>query len=390
MKSKPYGHKKEYKWKSVFLYWLSLFIATIVCACGGHSEGVEEEHEDEHEAHSHEGIVMEPEEAEKFGIEYEKVEPGSFRDVIKTSGTIETFGSDIYTITARRSGRITLAPGMNVGSMIGQGARVASLSSEGLEGGDVNLAARANLMIAKAEYERLRPLYEDNLVTAATFKEAERAYREAEALAGIQVAGSSGVENSPVAGTLTDLYVTSGQYVEMGAPIATVAKNTRLTLKADLPARYASRVATIETANFRPEGSEDIISIEELDGNKISGGSVSASSGGYVPVYFSFSGNSQSHPGGYAEVYLLGKKREGVVSVPRGALLELQGNKYVYVVHEGHSYEKRLVTTGQDTGERVEIKEGLLPGEEIVAKGASIIRMVEVSAVAPPSHTHNH
>ena len=40
--------------------------------------------------------------------------------------------------------------------------------------------------------------------------------------------------------------------------------------------------------------------------------------------------------------------------------------------------------------ERVEIKEGLKPGEEVVAKGASIIRMAEVSAVAPPSHTHNH
>lgn len=389
MKIKP-GRLNINFYKSILRNgWLCCLVVAVFSSCGGHSEA-EDDHHDDHDDHAREGVIMEPEEAQRFGIEYEKVEPGSFRDVIKTSGTIENSTSDIFTVTARRSGRITLAPGITVGSAIGQGSRVATISSEGLEGGDVNQAARANLAVKKAEYERLKPLYEDNLVTAATFKEAERAYLEAEALAGIPTTGGTGVENAPVSGTLTELYVTSGQYVEMGSPIATIAKNSRLTLKADVPARYSSQLPGIESANFRPEGTEEIVSLDDLDGNKISGGGVSTSSGGYIPVYFSFSGNSQSHPGGYAEIFLLGKKREGVISVPRSALLELQGNKYVYVVHDGHAYEKRLVATGQDTGERVEIKEGLKPGEEVVAKGASIIRMAEVSAVAPPSHTHNH
>lgn len=392
MKSYPYY---------ICIFFLSLAL-TFAC---GHSHNEEtadhdelhhhdddaDHHEDEEDHHDHDNmdIIIEPQQAQKFQLEYETVKPGEFQDVIKTGGVIESSTSDIYTITAKKSGVVTLAPGVNVGALINSGARVATISSEGLEGGDINRAALANLATAKAEYERLKPLYEDNLVTAATFREAERVYHEAQALAGIKSSGGSISESSPTSGTFTQVFVNSGQYVEMGAPIATVAKNSRLTLRADLPAKYSSRAASVESANFIPEGSAEIVSLRDLDGKKISG-AASASMGGYIPVYFSFSGNSQSHPGGYAEVYLLGSTREGVISVPRTAIMELQGNKFVYVMHDGHAYEKRLVKTGTDNGERVEILEGLQEGEQIVAKGASVVRMAEVSAVAPPAHSHNH
>ena len=372
-------------------------ILSLLVSCGvSHKEDADhheetEHHEEEQEHHDHDehGIIIEPEQAKKFQLEYETIAPGVFQDVIKTGGVIESSTADIYTITAKKSGVVTLAAGVNVGATVNSGAKVATISSDGLEGGDVNQAALANLATAKAEYERLKPLYEDNLVTAATFREAERVYHEARALAGIKSSGGSISESSPTSGTFTEVFVNSGQYVEMGAPIATVAKNSRLTLRADLPARYSTQTSTIESANFVPEGTTEIIRLRDLEGRKISGESTT-SQGGYLPLYFTFSGNSLSHPGGYAEVYLLGTSREGVISVPRSAIMELQGNKFVYIVHHGHAYEKRLVKTGADNGERVEILEGVKEGEEIVAKGASVVRMAEVSAVAPPAHSHNH
>ena len=119
-------------------------------------------------------------------------------------------------------------------------------------------------------------------------------------------------------------------------------------------------------------------------------GNISASSNGYIPVYFSFTGSPVSYPGGYAEVYLICGERKGVISVPRDALVEIQGNKYIYVAEDDHDYEKKIVKTGASDGERIEILEGLNEGDKIVSKGASIIRMAEVSSIAPPSHTHNH
>ena len=358
----------------------------VVFACvSSHEE--EDDHDDDH--HDHGGVVFPPAKAKEFGIEYEIVSPGAFHDVIKTSGTIESSTSDIHTVVAKKSGVITLVPGISVGTQVSGGETIGSISSEGIQGGDVNRAAAVNLQAAKAEYERLKPLYEDGLVTVSVFREAERAYKEAEALTGKVKASSSSSVSSPSAGTIQNLYVKSGEYVDVGSPIASVSKNSNLILKADMPAREAGHLGELETANFIPEGGREVVKLADVNGKKVSG-SVAPVSNGYIPVYFSFTGNPLSFPGGYAEVYLICGERKGVISVPREALVEIQGNKYLYVAEDEDEYEKRLVKTGATDGERIEILEGLDEGEKLITKGASIIRMAEVSAIAPPSHTHSH
>lgn len=359
------------------------FILLVSCS---HSHKEEDEHDEDHH---HSGIVLEPKRAKAFGIEYETVSPGTFHDVIKTSGVIEPSSSDLYSITARKSGIITLSNGIGIGSPVNSGERIASISAEGVQGGDVTQASIANLESAKAEYERLKPLYEEKLVTASVFKEAERVYNEAKALVGKGRNGSGEVLTSPAAGSIQNLFVKSGDFVDVGTPVAVIAKNSNLVLRADLPARESKHIGEISTANFIPEGADASISMNDVDGRKISGNTSSASNG-YIPVYFSFTGNPLSFPGGYAEVYLICRERAEVISVPRDALVEIQGNKYVYVAEDEDEYEKRLVKTGASDGRRIEILQGLEEGDKVVSKGASIIRMAEVSAIAPPSHSHNH
>ena len=367
-------------------YICLLLIALLSISCSHHREEEDDDH-DHHEGNK--GIN--PHQLEEFDIVYETVAPSAFHDVIKTGGVIQPSSSDITTVTAKKSGIITLSPDINVGSKVNAGERIGSISAEGMQGGDVNQAAIANLQAAKAEYERLKPLHEEGLVTTSSFREAERAYKEAQALAGKNLnSGGNSIVTSPIQGSIQNLFVTSGQYVEAGSPILTVAKNTMLILRADLPARDARHFAEIETANFIPEGTDEIIRLRDFNGHKTSSAASTNAINGYVPIYFSFTGNPLSFPGGYVEVFLICGERNGVISVPREALLEIQGNKYVYVNDDHHGPEKRLVKTGASDGERIEIIEGLNPGEEIVAKGASIVRMAEISAVAPPAHTHNH
>lgn len=378
--------------RPLFHYIIALCLGLSAQGCAHHETDGHEDHDDHEETTHHDlsEIVLSHEQVHNFGIEFEIVEPGDFQEVIKTGGIIEPSNSDLYTVTAHKSGLIKLADGITTGAVIKKGSRIAIISPDGIEGGDVAAAAIANLDAAKAEYERLKPLYEDKLVTTSTFREAERAYEEAKAIAGNKNQKGPIVETSPSDGTVTNLFVSPGQYVEAGNPIATVAKNTRMTLRADLPSRFSSRINEIETANFIPAGADSALSLREFDGKKISGSQGMSSTGGYIPVYFSFAGNPLSHPGGYADVFLLGNPKQGIISLPKSAVMELQGNKYVYILRHGHAYEKIPVETGADNGQRIEIKKGLNPGDTVVAKGATIVRMVEVSAVAPPSHSHNH
>ncbi|MCH5235458.1 MAG: efflux RND transporter periplasmic adaptor subunit [Muribaculaceae bacterium] len=368
---------------SIVFYSCLLFFSG---SCVSNNEADHEEHE---EHHDHAGVTFEPDKAKEFGVEFEIIAPGTFHDVIKTSGTIQPSSSDIQTITAKKSGIVTLNSGISEGAYVTSGQNIGRISAEGIQGGDVNQAAQANLNAAKAEYERLKPLHEEGLVTTSAFREAERAYKEAQALAGkINSTGASAF-SSNVTGNIQNLYVKTGEYVEVGSPIATIVKNSNLILKADLPARESKHIGELESANFIPEGGEGLVKLSELNGKKVTG-NVTTATNGYIPVYFSFTGNPVSYPGGYVEVYLICGERKGVISVPREALVEIQGNKYVYVAEDDHDYEKRLVKTGASDGERIEITEGLNEGDKIVAKGASIIRMAEVSSIAPPAHTHNH
>lgn len=357
----------------------------------GHEHG--HDHGEETGSHAHEGaVVMEPEKAASFGIETTVLEPASFAEIIPVSGQIEPAPSDRMTVTAKRSGIVTLNPGISPGTKVSAGTGICTISSRGMQGGDLNAAANANLEKSKKELDRLTPLYKEGIVTASEYNEAERAYKEALALSGASTAGGKGVssETAPGAGIVTDIFVTSGQYVEAGAPIASIAKNSRLTLRADVPEKYLPRISSVVSANFRPDYTKEIFSVSELGGKRISGDATAASRNGYIPVYFSFDSNGNTLAGAYAEVYLKGAPRDNVVSVPREALIEMQGNKYIYVREHGHAYEKRLVKTGASDGMNVEIIDGLKPGEEVVTKGATIVRMAETSAIAPPGHSHNH
>lgn len=376
-------------------------ISIFAVSCG-HSPGDSHSHDHEadlkekvdetvsHDAHSHEGAIeLSVEQAGSFGVVVESATPAEFNNTIHVSGRIEPAATDRMAVTARRSGILRLSPGITVGRHVNAGAAIGSISAKGLEGGDMNGAALTAVELAKRELDRVTPLFNEGLVTSQEYYEAQRAYKSALASVGTS-SGGTGVETAPCTGVISDITVESGQYVAVGTRIATIARNTNLTLRADIPERYIAYIPAFSNANFRPDYSEDVFSIASLSGHRLSPGSVPPAQNGYISIYFTFSDNGRIVPGAFADVYLIADSRQNVISIPREGLVEMQGNKYAYVQLHDNLYEKRLVETGASDGERVEIISGIKPGEKVVTKGATVIRMAETSAIAPPGHTHNH
>lgn len=366
----------------------------------GHDHGDEEG--DEHEGHdhssetgSHEGhdhsslIELSEENAKRFGVKTEIVEASEFHEIIKTGGRIESTASDEGIATATRSGILTLSPNINAGVSIGAGTTIGTISSSHVQGGDPTVQAIAVRDAAKRELDRLKPLHDDGIVSTEEYNAALRAYEEAVAAVRITNQGSSTVK-SPKSGVITQLLAQTGEYVETGRKIAVVSGNTRLTLKADVPERYINRIVGIESANFRSSSSDMTFNLDSLDGKLLSAGNSGVASNGYIPVFFSFRNNGSVAPGSFAEVYLKSGKRDGIVSVPKEAIVEISGTKCVYSAHGSGHYIKHVVELGASDGKRVEIRSGLAPGEEVVVQGAQAVRMAETSATAVPGHTHNH
>lgn len=356
-----------------------------------HEDG-DHEHDDhnEHSGHDHTGLIeLKKEQADRFGVKTEKIDPSSFSEVTVVSGRIESRASDEGIATATRNGILTLSSNVNVGVRVGSGASIGSISASNVQGGDPSVQAVTARNAAKRELDRLKPLHEDGIVSTEEYNNALRAYEEAEATVKTTKQGSASV-TSPKSGVITQLLAKSGEYVEVGQSIAAISGNTSLTLRADVPEKYIPRLAGVKTANFRPASSEEVIALEDLNGKMISNAATSVSENGYIPVYFSFSNNGQVAPGAFAEVFLKSGERHDVLSVPKEAIVEINGNKCLYAAHGDGHFIKHVVTLGGSDGKRVEVLSGLHPGEEVVVKGAQIVRMAETSATAVPGHTHNH
>ena len=82
--------------------------------------------------------------------------------------------------------------------------------------------------------------------------------------------------------------------------------------------------------------------------------------------------DNQLRPGMSAECSILMEKRENVLSVPREAVHGGPSNRHVYVKHMTipNAFDRVNVSTGGTNNERVEILEGLFPGDEVVTRGS--------------------
>lgn len=355
-----------------------------------HSE--EEEHSEEaedvdHDHDEHGGIHLKPEVATSFGVMTEKIIPSDFSEITRVSGVVESLPADEGVVTATRSGILSINQGIATGSAVRAGASIGSISSTAVQGGNSVSQSRARRDAAKRELDRLTPLHADGVVSTAAYNAALQAYEEAEAESKSMQQGSATLK-APGAGVITSLLARPGQYVEIGQPIATISGNTHLTLRADVPMKYASRVPAIVSANVRSESSSEAVSLDNLAGKIISSGK-SVAKDGYIPVRFSFVNDGSLVPGSFAEVFLKSGPRPNVLSVPIEAIVEVSGNHILYSF-DGDDYEKHIVKLGPSDGMRVEIISGIEPGEEVVVKGAQAVRMAETSATAVPGHTHNH
>lgn len=83
--------------------------------------------------------------------------------------------------------------------------------------------------------------------------------------------------------------------------------------------------------------------------------------------------NKNIRPGMNGEIKVGLDKIESAVIVPGNAVLDEDGEEVIYLVEDDKAV-RRLVTTGLDTGDYIEIIEGLEEGEEIIVEGQHYVK----------------
>lgn len=91
---------------------------------------------------------------------------------------------------------------------------------------------------------------------------------------------------------------------------------------------------------------------------------------------------SDFRPGMYAEVTIKIQERQGVLALPKSAVLHEEGRATVMVNQEGKA-KRVTVTLGQRDGDWVEVRGGVNPGDEVIVAGQQNLKEGAPTKVVP-------
>jgi RND family efflux transporter MFP subunit len=250
--------------------------------------------------------------------------------------------------------------------------------------------ARAVLNEAQRNYERASGLWERQLIaraeldTAATTQQvAEGRYQDAieevrmrqavlsERHSELEIARQQLLDSelqAPIAGAVRQRHASAGEYLAAGAPLVTVVRTHPLRLRLSVPERVAISVHLGQPVQVKVEGDATVYqgrvarvspAISEEDRTLL----VEAE----VP-----NAHGRLRPGAFAEAEIITAAKERAVFVPASAIVTFAGIDKVFTVHDGLSVENR-VQIGRRVDERVEIVEGLHPGELVVMEPGNLV-----------------
>ena len=238
-------------------------------------------------------------------------------------------------------------------------------------------AARASRDLARADFDRAGMLYERKLVSKSEYDarqaqadNAQRQYETArngaeqqrQALAGARArlalarkAVADTVVRAPFAGVVAERLVSVGDYVTRGTKVATVMRVNPLRVELTVPAQFISAVAV---------GRPVTLEVDSYPGQSFTGQvryvspGVRADSRALVVEAAVPNANGLLKPGLFVTARIeQGKPTPGVL-VPAAAVVTTTGTSRVFVVVDNH-VEERIITTGQQVGDRVEATSGV-------------------------------
>jgi RND family efflux transporter MFP subunit len=374
---------------------------------GGHAHG-DEGHGDHggHDDHAEGDIEFSTDQQTKVDFAVGTVRKRSLKPSVMAQGFVRSArGADVR-IRAPFAGRvIEPSEGMpEVGQAVEAGDTVATIvpkvDANALPMLRSNLSqAEARLERQKREVDRLQGLVEDDAIPQKRLLDAksELDVIRSEVQAARQRIGQyqsfdrgGGVSirlTSPIAGTIAERPVASGEYVEAGEVVMRTFDERRLRLEARVAEANLPDVDRVEGAWFkRPEdgivelGRDDVPyfgTVERID-------PVTRTRSFWFGIPDDVEGLTA---GQYHRVHLWAGESRETVAVPATALLEQKGVWTVYVAAGAESFARRNVETGIRDGGYVEITQGLQPGDKVVTRGAYYVKL---AATASGVGGHHH
>jgi cobalt-zinc-cadmium efflux system membrane fusion protein len=188
---------------------------------------------------------------------------------------------------------------------------------------------------------------------------------EIDRLRGDQDLGALFSLTSPIDGIVIERNATIGATVGADASVFKIIDISSVWIDANVFEKDLSRVKLGQAANVTVPAAADMV----FSGKVIFISSIVDPETRTVKVRTEVSNREgRLKPDMFANVQIFTDVERSAISVPNTAVLSDNGQSIVFVANAG-VYEKRVVTTGTVSGDRIEIRGGVKAGEQIVVKG---------------------
>ena len=246
--------------------------------------------------------------------------------------------------------------------------------------------ARAQMLNAKTNLERYRRLEKEGFSTkqqletmeteytsaAASLRAAQAKERQYEAEASrVRSAKDDYIIRAPMDGVvLNDYSLTPGAMISPSSPILDIADLRKLKATLKVP---ESKIFIVT------QGMPVRLQFDALPGETFEGGvtridqyvdPATRTSSVEIALDNEKQAGGRLRPGMFGQASIVEKEYRNVITVPEGALHSSEKGYYVFVVRDGRA-EMREVETGVRENSRVQVKKGLISGDEVITFGGN-------------------
>ncbi|HSI46006.1 MAG TPA: efflux RND transporter periplasmic adaptor subunit [Methylophilus sp.] len=349
-------------------------------------------------------LIFTEAELKQFGISIAPVVKRPLQDQLTFTANIVADQNKLAHVTPRIEGKLSKVIA-NLGDHVIAGQRLAEIDS--IQMGEARAQYRSSqseLVLAKANYERISRLYEDKVVPQKQMIESQAALERAKSAAyadserlrmygglsrenGFKQSGSTYVLTAPFAGIVLEKNAVIGELAKATDSIFTIADMSSVWIEADVPEKDLKGIAigqpAIVTVSAYPE---------EMFSGKVSYlASIVDKTTRTVKARIEL-----RNPGHklridmYATAVLSHAASRTVLLVPVTAVVMIQGIPHVYIsqqaVKQQVSFEARPVELGQQVNADVEIQNGLREGERIVQSGVYALKARQLKSQISDEH----
>lgn len=386
---------------------------TVLSACGGDEPGgnnvSEKGLEDAHsEKENH--IKLSQEALKTINLKTSLVQLRPINSEIETTAVIEPDRTKIAHVSPRISGRVVDVKAL-LGDSVEKGQVLTELDS--IELGQTKaeyLKSRANLEVARANYDRELRLYEkkitsekDYLYAKAEFIRSEAALnkaRETLRLLGLTDKKINSLKwrskdqpasnfplIAPFTGTVVEQHIVLGEFIKPEDKPYTIADLSHLWIQLDI---YENDLKWVE------RGKSVDINVNAYPGERFQGkvtyisdilDESTRTAKARVEILNS---DRKLKPGMFATAAISTPSSDNkeVITVPGSAIQQIEGKSAVFVQEGEDGFQMRGVSVGQSSGDYVHVLDGLKPGDRVVTEGGFYLKSVLLKEELGEGHAH--